>query len=828
MSGELIPFELLNAIFKHIKYGVVVQDADGKLLYANQEARRLLGQALDQMDGGFAFHPNWRPILEDGSELADEAHPALAALRSGEAAPEITIGLFQPASNGYDWMSMGAAPLFLGSEAASPLVCTTFQDITAQKRLDRTLQAQRRDYTRLLDALSEPLVILNADRRLRFANQAAAALFERPSQELIGKDFVLLMPESHHELVLTRLGSLYNPPYTCSFQVQSHAESPARWLGWSFKIMQTDSGRPGALVGIGREITDQKRLEDTLDWANAVVENTRDGVIITDLDARILSVNDAFTQITGYESSEIIGRNPSILNSGRQDDAFYRELWTTLRDAGKWQGTLWNRRKNGELYLQRLSITTIHDRNGNPGQYVGVFSALQEEQRASTGAVQLVHHDPLTDLPNRLLFLTRLEHALHQAAHAEKQLGLLYLDIDQFKDVNDSLGYEAGDQLLLELSQRMKAVLQDVDTLSRFSGDEFAVLIENISNADELAHAAFQLKDCFSRPFLIHGQEIYTSASIGISFYPKDGLAVDDLIKNAVSAARRAKRAGRNTYQFYTSELNEHAFERMVLVSKLRRALEKGEMYLFYQPIVHIRTGKLAGVEALLRWRNPDLGLIAPVRFIPLAEESGLIKSIGVWVLEKACMQMQAWLNQGIDIGFLSVNVAQLQFQRPEFPDTVRSALSASGLEPTRLVLEVTESSLMSDVQKSLLLLNQMRSLGIRLAVDDFGTGYSSLAYLKHLPIDILKLDQSFVTRLPAETGNLAITRAVIALGQALKLEVLAEGVETETECEILVREGCRYAQGFYFSHPLDPAELSAWVVTNRSRQDERVAGPDY
>jgi diguanylate cyclase (GGDEF)-like protein/PAS domain S-box-containing protein len=285
-------------------------------------------------------------------------------------------------------------------------------------------------------------------------------------------------------------------------------------LSWTFKAIPGKDGKPETLVGAGRDITEQRRLEDNLRWANLVLQNTRDGVIITDAETRIISVNQAFTRISGYEAVDIIGRKPSILNSGRQEPGFYQEMWTTIRATGKWQGRLWNRRKNGEVSLQRVSIAEVQHRDGSPYQYVGIYSAPQEDETSTAELDQSMHLDPLTELPNRLLFLNRLEHALRQAAHAEKQIGLLYLDIDQFKDVNDSLGYEAGDQLLVELAKRMKAVLRDVDTLSRLSGDEFTVLLENIGSSDELAHAAFQLKDCFTSPFLLHGQEVYTSASI--------------------------------------------------------------------------------------------------------------------------------------------------------------------------------------------------------------------------------------------------------------------------------------------------------------------------
>ena len=529
--------------------------------------------------------------------------------------------------------------------------------------------------------------------------------------------------------------------------------------------------------------------------------------MITDAENRIVSVNEAFTRITGYKANEVLGRNPAILNSGRQDIDFYRSMWQTIQSSGRWQGQIWNRRKDGEIYSQWLTILKVPDQAGAV-QYIGIFTASLQEKQLDEVSGLSIHTDPLTELPNRLLFVSRLDHALRQAAHQKHQIGLLYLDLDNFKDINDSMGYAAGDRLLVDVARRLKSVLSDTDTLSRIGGDEFVILLENVPSTTSLTNQVYQIKECFIHPFIVNHEEVYSSASIGISLYPKDGESIDRLLKNAAAAARRAKKAGRNTYQFYTSGLNASSFERMVLVSKLRRAMEKEELYLYYQPFVNIASGRMSGAEALLRWRNPDLGLIAPLRFIPLAEESGQIRSIGAWVLEQACKQYQEWQAQGLEIGRVAVNVAQLQFQRPDFPETVRAALQASGMDPRRLVLEVTESSMMADMKQALEVLHALRAMGIKLAIDDFGTGYSSLAYLKNLPIDILKLDQSFVTHLPAETGNLAITRAVIAMGRALKLEVLAEGVETELQRNILLREGCHFGQGFYFCPPVEPTRL--------------------
>jgi diguanylate cyclase (GGDEF)-like protein/PAS domain S-box-containing protein len=669
--------------------------------------------------------------------------------------------------------------------------------------LDELLPGSRR----MVEALNDLFVVLSPDRHILLASAGVGGLFGLTAESLVGMEFNQLAAKAEQESLVALFEALAAPPHSGVFSQLAGAPGGGRWLEWSFTAVLDPDGQIEALIGVGHDVTDRRRLESLLQRTIAVVQNTRDGVVVTDAETLIVSVNAAFTNITHYQAADVVGRSFADLLSKRHSAAFLRSVWDTARTVGKWQGSLWSRRKDGEVYPLWLTITMIPDRFGKPGQYVGVLSAQLQDNQADSELKQL-HHDPLTNLPNRLWFHLQLEHALQRTQYAHKQLGLLYVDIDRFKDVNDTFGYDAGDQMLIDVAHRMKGTLREVDVLSRISGDEFAILIENVSDSNDLTNIAFHLKECFVDPFTLQGQEVYASASIGISIYPKDGETADALVKNAVTASRRAKRVGRNTCQFYTSGLNASAFERMVLMSKLRKALERGEFSLSYQPYVHIGSGRMAGVEALLRWRNPDLGLIPPARFIPLAEESGIIRTVGAWVLETACRQLQDWLAQGLSIGQMSVNVAQLQFQRADFPLAVGAALRTTGLNPAHLVLEVTESSVMSDAQQALEVIHRLRAMGIRFAIDDFGTGYSSLAYLKNLPIDILKLDQSFVTRVTYETGNLAITRAVIAMGRALNLEVLAEGVETASQREVLLREGCQYGQGFYYSPPVEAEKI--------------------
>ena len=574
-------------------------------------------------------------------------------------------------------------------------------------------------------------------------------------------------------------------------------------------------GNAPCMLTIARDITERQQMQEKLRQAATVFESTAEGVMITDTRQRITAVNRAFTTITGYSEAEALGQTPRMLASGQHDSAFYLAMWHRLTDQGHWQGEIWNRRKNGEIYPEWLTISTVRDTHGEITHFVGVFADITILKHAQARLDYQAHHDPLTGLPNRLLFESRLLAALADAQTDGRLGAVLFLDLDRFKHINDSLGHPVGDELLKGIAQRLREQLRDIDTVARLGGDEFIILLPGLHQADDAVAVANKLLDCFKVPFPAESHEFFISASIGISLYPQDGQDVATLVKNADAAMYRAKAGGRNRVELYTRDLTYQATQRIALENELRRALERNELSLHYQPKLRLADLRLTGAEALIRWHHPVIGEVPPDRFIPLAEESGLIQQIGDWVLREACRQMSQWHHQHVPFGPLSVNLASAQLRHPQLTQRIAALLDEFALPAERLQLEITEGFIMSETEEALAILHELKALGLELAIDDFGTGYSSLSYLKRLPLDSLKIDKSFVRGLPDDSNDVAIVRAIIALARSLQLTVIAEGVEKEAQKTFLAQEGCEQIQGFLVSPPLPAEDFTSLFLGN-------------
>ena len=564
-----------------------------------------------------------------------------------------------------------------------------------------------------------------------------------------------------------------------------------------------------------RDVSKQKlaeaRVQETMQRLELVAEVFRsscEGIIITDRENRILSVNPAFCRISGFSEEEIIGHDPNQLQSGRQDEDFYQEMLQAVREKGFWQGEVWNRRKNGEIFPERLSISAVRDAGGNITHHIGILADISEYKAAQEKIQHLAHFDPLTGLPNRTLLRDRVHVALASAQRNQRQLALCFLDLDHFKNINDSLGHQAGDALLKQVAERLGAGLREQDTVARIGGDEFVLLLTD-ADTTGVAHVAEHLLEEVSQPYHIENYQFSITLSIGIAMYPQNGEDFDTLARCADSALYRSKQGGRNNFCFFTAEMHQRAQRVIEMETALHRALERRQLSLDYQPQVEIRSGRVIGCEALLRWRHPSLGMVSPAEFVPIAEDSGLILKIGSWIVRESVSQIKRWQDAGLPLLPVAVNLSAAQFRQPRLCTMIMEALNAARLPPACLELELTESIAMNDPQVVTGILNELHRAGFKLSIDDFGTGYSSLPHLKRFNIDKLKIDQSFVQHISGDPDDAAIVTAIIQLAHNLGLRTIAEGVENADQMAFLRDHGCDEAQGFHVSQPLSADEFA-------------------
>ncbi|MGZ5058832.1 MAG: EAL domain-containing protein, partial [Methylobacter sp.] len=644
--------------------------------------------------------------------------------------------------------------------------------------------------------------------RIPYANEAIRTIY-RVSPEEVSEDASKILDALHPDDLESfktsfKVSARNLTPWRQEYRLKFD-DAPACWLfGNALPQQQAD----GSVLwhGFITDITKHKQTEVELRIAATAFE-LQDAMLVTDANNVILKVNQAFTQITGYSAQEVIGRNPNFLSSGQHDKAFYDAMWESINRTDAWQGEIWNRRKNGEVFPEWLIITAVKEPDASSDQvnnYVASFSDITSRKAAEEEIKQLAFYDPLTQLPNRRLLQERLKHSIEVERRDGKRLALLMLDLDRFKAVNDSLGHSAGDELLQQVAVRISARLRDMDMVARLGGDEFVVLLEDIAHAEDAARVAAEIILVLSKPFpLLQNNDVQIGASIGISLYPEHGSSYETLMDHADAALYQAKDQGRGCYAYFSEDQTIAARERIALETRLRRAIEQEELRVFYQPQVDIESGRIVGAEALVRWQNPTEGLIPPLRFIPIAEETGLILEIGAWVLRETCRQGKQWLDQGLPPLTLAVNVSPQQFRRGDISTLVATTLNETGFPAECLELEMTESGLMENHNDVMALLNKLRSQGIRLAIDDFGTGFSSLAYLKHFPLDVLKIDKSFIDDIPHLQDDMEIAATIIAMGHILGFKVLAEGVETPEQLAFLKKKKCNLYQGYILSPPV-------------------------
>lgn len=594
----------------------------------------------------------------------------------------------------------------------------------------------------------------------------------------------------------------FNFEYPCLLQAQ------ARWFSLSVTPLGAD--HHGAVI-THTDITRHKLMENSLRKLSLAVEQSPSTIVITDKDAHIEYVNSTFSRVTGYRPDEVIGQNPRILQSGKTPPINYTEMWAQLTAGQEWRGELINKRKDGSEYIESALISPVFDADGKLVNYLAIKQDISEQRRNEERIRHLAHFDQLTGLPNRALLNERFAYALSLAQRSGEQLAVMFLDLDHFKNINDTLGHSVGDQFLIEIGRRLKSALREEDTVSRLGGDEFIMVFPG-TDADGAGIVANKLMHTIAQPYQLEQRELIGTPSIGIAIYPEDGDSFEELLKNADTAMYRVKQNGRNNFRFFTSEMQSHSDRNLQLVNTMRHALERNEFHLQYQPQVTLRDGRIIGAEALLRWDHPELGAIPPAEFIPIAEDSGQIIPIGEWVLRTAATQMKQWLDSGLPPMVMAVNLSAVQFRHPNLPDMVARILEETQLAPEYLELELTEAVAMDDPQSAVNVMDKLFAQGIRMSIDDFGTGYSSLSYLKRFKVYKLKIDQSFVRNINDNPEDKAIVTAIINLASSLGMHTIAEGVETASQLAFLRLHGCDEVQGYYFSPPLLAQEFAAYV----------------
>ncbi|MEH6649180.1 MAG: EAL domain-containing protein [Motiliproteus sp.] len=706
----------------------------------------------------------------------------------------------------------------LGCQALSkPLLARSLLDAFAPRaavELERIENDRRlRKLYAAVDQSPVAVAITNNIGVVEYVNNSLCLATCYSATELLGRHLSFLRSDSQSSSFYQQIWRTIRSGSNWHGELQQQRKDGSEfWASSSIYPVSVDDQELNDFVLIGTDVTEQKLKDSKLKMANTVFDTTSEAIIVSNSDNIIQMVNPAFSRISGYSAQEAIGRDPGMLSSGHHDAQFYSDMKQALHTNNHWQGEIWNRRKNGEMYPEWLSIVRVLDQYGAVEQHVAVFSDMSKRKETEGLLYQQANYDLLTELPNRMLAQDRLNSALRRARKQRQEVAVLHIGLNRFKWVNDTYGHDAGDALLKLTGQRLLSVVGESDTVARLNGDEFLVVLPDIRSSHDAEHTANAIGHRLSKPFQLEKGEAFLKSSIGIALYPLDARRVDQLMHHADTAMWRSKESSEEVgYYFYTVAMNREAEERAQLELDLRQAITNQQFEVYYQPLVDLATMKITGAEALIRWHHPTQGLISPARFIPLAEETGLIVPIGRWVLQTVCQQLNQWQGSGFGDLRVAVNMSPKQCFGNEGVETIRSVIVDSNVATCRLVIEITESMLIED-QRSLSALRQLRGLGVKLSMDDFGTGYSSLSYLKHFPIDILKIDRSFIKDLPDDRGDGALVEAIIAMAGSLGLDVVAEGVETQAQNNFLTKLNCNYIQGFLYSKPVPLSAFEAFV----------------
>jgi diguanylate cyclase (GGDEF)-like protein/PAS domain S-box-containing protein len=797
--------ERFRTLVEHAPEAIVVLDPEtGCFADVNENATRLFGLPRAAL---LALGPIElsAPVQPDGRSAADAGASHIEAVLRGETP---VFEWVHRDAEGHDIVcEVRLVRLRCGERW---LVRGSILDITERKRIEAALRESEAKFAAVFRVCPESISISTLDDGVYVdVNDAHEQMFGYRREHVLGRsalDLGVWVDALERRGLVRRLEQhRIVQDFDASLR---RADGEIRIARMSGGILELNGKR--CLVLVVRDVTRQKEQDEALRLAARVFESTAEGILITDPRSRIVAVNQAFTELTGYSEDDVRGRQPSLLASGRHDRRFFEEMWQAINRSGRWHGELWNRTRSGEVRPYLMTISALRDDREMVLNYVGVMRDISTIKQSQQQLEYMANYDALTGLGNRNLFYTRLKVGIEKASRHRRQLAVVFVDLDNFKVINDTLGHDVGDVLLSEIAKRIKSCVRQEDVVCRLGGDEFTVYIEDFVDAQSLVGTAQRLTQAVSEPCRISGHDIFVTASVGISVYPNDGQTMSELLKNADTAMYKAKEQGKNGFQFFREDMNARAFERLVFVSGLRRALDRKEFRLVYQPQVQLADRQVLGAECLLRWSHPDMGEVSPGSFIPVAEETGLIVPIGEWVFGEVCRQLREWNGSAVRV---SVNVSARQFRQPELVDFIGRSLQEARLQPDALAVEITESALIDDPENAAATLSKLKDMGLTISLDDFGTGYSSLSYLKRFPIDSLKIDRAFVRDIVTDPDDAAIVTAIITMAQSLKLDVVAEGVETQQQVDFLRARGCHAAQGYFFSKPLPADQAGTWLV---------------
>jgi diguanylate cyclase (GGDEF)-like protein/PAS domain S-box-containing protein len=780
-----------RGIFEQAAIGIVICDAAGVIERVNQrfcaivgrEARTIIGARFDEVLAPMA---------------PQQGAPASAATRR----------CFRP--DGVAVWTHVAFSTQRDEQGTVRALLVTVQDITHLQTATTALAEEERRLRALLATLGEGVIVRDTHGTIVLHNAAAARIFGlddgRMRRFRVDSGEIRYICEDGTDYPLDTL-----PAMRTLQDGEGHSglvgivrgDGSTRWLWAHSQPVLDEAGALDAVVTAVADITHMREAETRLRLADKAIDHSADAIMITTAEGHILRVNPAFTRVTGYSAEDVVGKTPAMFRSGRHDRTFYAQMWAAIRDHGSWQGDIWNRHKDGRLYAERLSISTVRDSAGRPAHYVAVFSDVTEERNKEQHYAHLAHHDALTGLPNRSLMADRLAQSLNLAQRNRRQVALMFLDLDRFKSINDTLGHTGGDALLKAVADRLEASVRESDSVGRQSGDEFLVLLPDLEDGGQAAQVAQKILAALSQPISIDGQQIHASASIGIALYPDDAHDTSALLSHADTALYHAKAAGRNTFRYFTESMNAESERRLRLEHQLHVALQQGKMRLLYQPLKRLADGRIVAMEAICRWKSALLGDIAPTAFLAHSGDLALAKALDCWTLDTACREAARWQAEGIEDVRVAVNITARHFRQDSLVDSIRHALAAAALPAGCLEIELTERVLHETDPTVAHNLRTLKNMGIRLVLDEFGTGYNTLTRLKDVGIDRLKMDRSVLANLDQSDDHVAIMRAMIELGRHLNIEVLADGLETETQHARILDAGCALAQGALLDAPM-------------------------